>query len=159
MRSEFKLSLGPITAPPLTQNVALGKSFPVSLSFFTHQMEQRSPPSTPPGGVGRLPSSHACEGLCQPPRTASLLSVTWIPLDLRPAGERVSPCLHMPLAEAILQDQNRRQGMGVEGGGRTPKALLLLPELGTEGLEFAVHIFVDFSALCQLRAFTSQKFI
>lgn len=63
----------------------LRKILPYESQFPHLQNGTMVPPSMSPGGAGTVSSSRACEGLCQPQRSASLLSVTCIPLDLRPA--------------------------------------------------------------------------
>lgn len=106
-----------------------------------------------------MPSDHACEAsrALRDQCHCSVLPVfLWTP-DL--PGRRVlslSPCVP---GGSHSQDQSEKAedwGAGREG---PPRLCCSSQELGTEGLEFTAHIFADFSALCQLQAFTSQKFI
>ena len=73
-------------------------------------------------------------------------------------GKQSPQCFHMPVVEATPQDRNSEKGTEKGEGGHL-RPCCSSQELGTEGLESTAHIFADFSALCQLRAFTSQKFV
>lgn len=159
----MRLSLRPCSGPAwlyllLTQNPALGKSFPISLSFVPYKMECRPCPAYLPeelGGRHRVVHAKTCVRLRNQLHSSESLVFPWT------SGLRVrhAPlvCEHLRL-RPFPRIRAGRQGTRWGEGGH-PRLCGSSQGLRTEGLEFAAHIFPDFSALCQLRAFTSQKFI